>query len=149
MKARIELTHTPDAIEAMLTLQAYVDGLGLPARMLELIKIRASQLNGCARCIDMHTVEARARGETEQRIYALDAWRETPFFDASERAALAWTEAVTLLDDRVPDQVYALAREQFDERTLVSLTMAVVAINGWNRLNVAFRTVPGKPRAGH
>lgn len=149
MKARIELTHMPDAVKAMLDLQSYVDGLGLPANVLELVKIRASQLNGCAYCIDMHTIEARARGETEQRLYALDAWRETPFFDARERAALAWTEAVTLLEDRVPDEVYALAREQFDERALVSLSMAIVAINGWNRLNVAFRTVPGQYRPRH
>jgi AhpD family alkylhydroperoxidase len=112
--------------------------------LLELVKTRASQLNGCAFCLDMHTKDARAGGETEQRLYALSAWRETPFFDARERAALGWTEAVTRLGDHpVPDEIYAEARQQFDERSLVDLTLAIVAINGWNRLAIAFRKEPG------
>jgi len=113
--------------------------------LIELVKIRASQINGCAYCIDMHTKDARAEGETEQRIYALNAWSETPFFTDRERAALAWTEAVTLLGDgHVPDAVYETARLCFSEEELVNLTMVLVAINGWNRLMVAFRGVPGE-----
>lgn len=113
--------------------------------LVELVKMRASQINGCAYCIDMHSKDARADGETEQRLYALSAWRETPFFTDRERAALAWTEAVTLLaQTHVPDSAYEEARQQFSEEELVNLTMAVVAINGWNRLAVAFRSVPGE-----
>ena len=145
MKPRIEHYKVdPNAVKAMMGLQTYVNESGLEYELLELVKLRASQINGCAYCIDMHTKDARARGETEQRLYALDAWSETPFYSDRERAALAWTEAVTLLGDgRVPDEVYAQAREHFGEAELVKLTLAVVAINGWNRLNVAFRTVPG------
>ncbi|HEX7127346.1 MAG TPA: carboxymuconolactone decarboxylase family protein [Thermodesulfobacteriota bacterium] len=128
----------------MLALQREVEASGLEHRLLELVKIRASQMNGCAYCIDMHTKDARAQGETEQRIYALDAWRETPFFTDRERAALAWTEAVTnLADGHVPDEVYEEARRHFNEPELVALTFAVVAINGWNRLSIPFRKVPG------
>jgi len=112
--------------------------------MVELVKIRASQINGCAFCIDMHTKDARAAGETEQRIYALDAWREAPFFTSRERAALAWTEAVTLVrQGHVPDEVFEEAKRHFTEEELANLTLAVVAINGWNRLSIAFRAVPG------
>jgi AhpD family alkylhydroperoxidase len=128
---------------AMLELEGAVHESGLEASLLELVKIRASQINGCAFCIDMHTKDARGRGETEQRIYALDAWREAPFFSARERAALAWTEAVTLLaETHVPDAVYDEARSQFDTREIVALTFALVAINGWNRLAVSFRRAP-------
>jgi len=117
----------------------------LDPSLIELVKMRSSQINGCAYCIDMHSKDARAAGETEQRLYALNAWRETPFFSDRERAALAWTEAVTLVSEgHVPDDVYAEASKQFSEEELVNLTMAVVAINGWNRLAIAFRAVPGE-----
>lgn len=151
MKPRIEYARVaPDAAEAMSGLERYVRHSGLEPALLELVKLRASQINGCAYCIDMHTKDARARGETEQRLYALSAWHETPFYSERERAALAWTEAVTLVaDSHVPDDVYELAREQFSEQELVNLTLAVIAINGWNRLAISFRTVPGtyQPRA--
>jgi AhpD family alkylhydroperoxidase len=133
-----------DAMNAMLALQSHVNASGLEPALLELVKVRASQINGCAYCIDMHTKDARAHGETEQRLYALAAWRETPFFSGRERAALAWTESVTLVGEtHVPDAVFAQTREFFDEEELVNLTLAVVAINGWNRLSVALRAVPG------
>ena len=118
--------------------------------LLRLIEIRASQINGCAYCLDMHTKEARAAGETEQRIYTLDAWRETPFFTDRERAALEWTEAVTLVSEtRVPDDVYEQVSQQFSEEELVELTFAVIVINSWNRLNVSFRPLVGdyQPKA--
>jgi AhpD family alkylhydroperoxidase len=108
------------------------------------VKIRASQINGCAYCIDMHTQDARAEGETERRIYALNAWRETPFYTDRERAALAWTEAVTRIGDGgVPDALYEEARQHFDEKELVDLNWAVAAINAWNRVAISFRSVPG------
>lgn len=128
----------------MLALEKYVESSGLESSLLNLIKTRASQLNGCAWCLDMHTKDARAEGEAEQRLYALVAWRDTPFYGARERAALAWTEAVTLVaQTQVPDEVYREARKHFSEKELVDLTLAIIAINGWNRLNVSFRTVPG------
>lgn len=128
----------------MLGLENYVRGCGLEPDLLELVRIRASQLNGCAFCLDMHTKDARARGESEQRIYLLNAWREAPFYSARERAALAWTEAVTLLPNReVSDEVYDEAREHFSDEELANLTLAVVAINGWNRLSIAFRRPTG------
>lgn len=128
----------------MMALEKYVNQSGLERPLIELVKLRASQINGCAYCIDMHTKDARAAGESEQRLYALTAWRETPFYSERERAALAWTEAVTLIaDGHVPDEVYEQARTQFSEKELVDLTMAVIAINGWNRLAISFRTVPG------
>ena len=118
--------------------------------LLRLVEIRASQINGCAYCLDMHTKDARAAGETEQRIYTLDAWREAPFFTDRERAALEWTEAVTLVaETRVPDDVYQQVRQQFSEEELVELTFAVIVINSWNRLNVSFRPLVGdyQPKA--
>lgn len=128
----------------MMALEKYVAQSGLERPLIELVKLRASQINGCAYCIDMHTKDARAAGESEQRLYALAAWQETPFYTERERAALAWTEAVTLIAaGPVPDEVYEQARAQFSEKDLVDLTMAVIAINGWNRLAVSFRTVPG------
>ena len=131
----------------MLGLEKYVGSSRLESTLLNLVKTRASQINGCAWCLDMHTKDARAEGETEQRLYALPAWRETPFYTPRERAALAWTEAVTLVSEgHVPDDVYEETRKNFTEKELVDLTLAVVAINGWNRLNVAFRTVPGDYR---
>ncbi len=130
--------------KAMWQLENYVHGCGLESGLLELVKFRASQINGCAFCIDMHTKDARAAGETEQRLYALTAWRETPFFTQRERAALAWTEAVTQVSTSgVPDELYEQARQHFDEKELVDLTLAIVAINGWNRMAVSFRKVPG------
>ena len=145
MEPRIEYAEVaPGAMKAMLALESYVAGSGLERSLLELIKTRASQINGCAYCIDMHTKDARAAGESEQRLYALSAWRETPFFSDRERAALAWVEAITLLaESGAPDDVYEQARACFTERELVDLTMAAIAINGWNRLAVGFRTVPG------
>jgi AhpD family alkylhydroperoxidase len=117
----------------------------LEPSLLELVKMRASQINGCAYCIDMHSKDARAHGESEQRLYALNAWRETPFFTDRERAALAWTEAVTVITDgHVPDAIYEEARQRFSEEELVNLTLAAVTINGWNRLQVAFLAVPGQ-----
>ena len=128
----------------MLALEDYVRSTGIEANLLELVRLRASYLNGCAFCVDMHTKDARAAGETEQRLYAVPVWRETPFFTPRERAALAWTEAVTDLGrEGVPDETYDAARAHFDEAELARLTMAVVAINGWNRLSVAFRSEVG------
>ena len=150
MKARIDyFRKSPRAVQAMLGLQSYVNGSGLEASLLELVKMRASQVNGCAYCLDMHSKDARAAGETEQRLYLLDAWREAPHYSARERSALEWTEAVTLIGEgRVPDHVYTAVREQFSEEELVSLTLAVIAINGWNRLNIAFKAEPGGYRPG-
>ena len=134
-------TVAPAANEAMRTVERYVRASGLERSLIELVKIRASQLNGCAFCLDMHTKDARAAGESEQRIYVLSAWRDAPFYSERERAALAWTEALTrLAPDGVPDELYERARKVFNEVELVNLTMAVVAINGWNRLSVAFRS---------
>ena len=134
----------PAAVDAMRGLEKYVAKGGIEHSLLDLVKLRASQINHCAFCIDMHYKDARASGETEQRLYSLDAWRETPFYSDREQAALAWTEAVTLLtEDFVPDDVYEQAKQQFTDAELVSLTMAIIAINGWNRLNVSFRTAPG------
>ena len=145
MKARLDFRKaSPQGEKAMMGLHMFVRNCGLDHSLLELVKLRASQINGCAHCIDMHTKELRADGESEQRLYLLDAWRESPFYSDRERAALAWTEAVTLVaDDHVPDEVYDEARQQFTEEELVNLTFALVAINAANRLNIAFRTVPG------
>lgn len=146
MKARFDYSATsPGGLRAMLALNAFVENCGLEHSLLDLIKIRASQINGCAYCLDMHTIDARAAGETEQRIYVLDAWREAPFYSDRERAALAWTEAVTLVSEtHVPDDVYEEARRHFNEEELVNLTWAVVVINGWNRVAISFRAEPGK-----
>jgi AhpD family alkylhydroperoxidase len=138
----------PAAYRAMLALESYIHECQLEESLLELVKMRVSQINGCAYCLDMHSKEARAAGETEQRLYVLSAWREAPFYSDRERAALAWTEAVTLLSGtHVPDEVYQFARKHFSEEELVNLTMVIVAINGWNRLEVSFRGVPGSYRA--
>ena len=153
MQSRLEMQKAaPEAYHAMAGLQAYVNHCGLESTLLELVKVRASQINGCAFCIDMHTKDARAHGESEQRLYTLPAWRETPFFTDRERAALAWTEALTLVGEtHAPDDVYAEVRQRFAEPELVALSMAIVAINGWNRLVVGFRAVPGtyQPQAAH
>ncbi len=150
MQARIDLMHVnPGVVQVMLGLERQVRQAGLDHKLLDLVRMRASQINGCAYCLDMHSKDARAKGETEQRLYGLDAWRETPYFSDRERAALEWTEALTLVaETRVPDDVYERVREQFSEDELVHLSLAIVAINGWNRLNVAARTVPGTYVAG-
>lgn len=151
MKPRLDYKQVAPAVfKAMLAFESFVHQCGLPPALLELVKIRASQINGCAYCLDMHTKDARAQGETEQRIYALSAWRETPFFTEKERAALAWTEAVTLVaSSQVPDEEYEILRRHFSEPEMVNLTAAVVAINGWNRLAVGFRSVPGSYQSPH
>ncbi len=134
----------PDGTELLRKLDRYAKNSGLEPDLLELVRLRASQINGCAFCIDMHTKDARSRGESEQRLYGVSAWRETPFFTERERAALAWTEAVTQISkDHVPDDIYEEVRKHFSEKELVDLTFAVIAINGWNRLAISFRTVPG------
>lgn len=145
MQPRLDYTKaSPDAYQAMARMEAVVRHSGIDLKLLELIKIRASQLNGCAFCIDMHTKDARAEGETEQRIYALSAWRETPFFTEKERAALAWTEALTNIQQgHAPDAVYQEASRNFSEQEMVNLTLAITTINSWNRLAIGFRTVPG------
>ena len=145
MNARIDLMRVnPGVIQAMLGLERQVRQAGFDHRLLDLVRMRASQINGCSYCLDMHSKDARAGGETEQRLYGLDAWRETPYYSARERAALEWTEALTLVSaNHVPDEVYERVREQFSEDELVHLSLAIVAINGWNRLNIGAGTVPG------
>ncbi len=146
MEPRIDPKNvTPEAYKPLLQLEAYLEHhSGLDPVLLNLVKLRASQLNGCAYCIDMHSKDLRALGESEQRLYELDAWRETPFYSERERAALEWTEAVTLIaQNHVPDDVYESVRRHFSEREMVDLTLAVVAINSWNRLAISFRQVPG------
>jgi AhpD family alkylhydroperoxidase len=150
MKARIEVQHVnPKIVQLLLAIEGHLHSSSLGSRLQHLIKTRASQINGCAYCLDMHTKDARAEGESEQRLYALNAWRETPFFDERERAALAWTEAVTqVTEGHVPDDVYELVRLHFTEQELIDLTLAITNINAWNRLNIAFRTVAGDYRPG-
>ena len=146
MNRRVDYSAVaPDGIAALRGLEAYVRGSELGATLLELVRTRASQMNGCAYCIDMHTKDARANGETEQRLYALPAWRETSFFSPRERAALQWTEALTRIAEHGAIDSFELdaARAQFNDKELVDLTLAVVAINGWNRLAVAFGSIPG------
>ena len=142
MKERFN--YAGGAYQAMLGLENYLKQCGLEANLLHLIKLRASQMNGCAYCIDMHFKDLRAAGDTEQRLYSLDAWQECPYYTARERAALAWTEALTLLSPpRVPDALYEEVRQQFTEKEIADLSLAIVAINGWNRLTAAARTTPG------
>jgi AhpD family alkylhydroperoxidase len=144
MQARMEHSANPAAYRAMLQLEQYVQSSGLNPTLLELIKIRASQMNGCAFCIDMHTKDARLRGETEQRIYALNSWRETPFFTPEERAVLAFTEAVTLIAaNHVSDALYEEVSQYFSSEQIANLLMAIVTINAWNRIAIATRIVPG------
>jgi AhpD family alkylhydroperoxidase len=145
MQPRIDyLKAAPGVLKAMYELEKHVHQSGIEPLLLGLVKLRASQINGCAYCLDMHSKDARAEGETEQRIYTLNAWRETPFFTDRERAALEWTEAVTEIGkDHVPDEVFERVRRQFNDTELANLTLAIVAINGWNRFAIAFRAVPG------
>lgn len=133
-----------DVLGAMLGLNKAIESPGLDHKLLYLVEVRVSQINGCGFCIDMHTKDARLEGETEQRLYLLNAWREAPLYSARERAALAWAEAVTLLEkSEVPEDVYTQAREHFNEHELMKLTLQVVAINGWNRFCIAFNATPG------
>jgi len=144
MEARLNYAKlAPEPIRGLYAIGKHLESCGLETSLLELVKIRASQLNGCAFCLDMHTQDARALGETEQRIYALSAWRETPFFTDRERAALAWAEAVTRIGEGVPDALFEEARRHFTEKELADLTWGVVVINSWNRLAIAFRVPPG------
>lgn len=145
MKERLNYAAvSPDALKAMRELEKYVAASGLERPLYELVKTRASQINGCAYCLDMHTKDARKAGETEQRLYALNAWRETPFYTGRERAALEWTEAMTLISENdMSNSLYDGVRKHFDEKEMVALSMAIVAINGWNRLAIGFRPVPG------
>ncbi len=145
MKARLNYVKAAQgAYQAMLRIGEYVDNSGLETSLLRLVQIRASQINGCAYCLDMHTQDARAEGESEQRLHLIAAWREAPFYSERERAALEWTEAITLVaNDHVPDEVYERVRPHFTDEELVNLTMAINVINAWNRLNVAFRIPAG------
>jgi AhpD family alkylhydroperoxidase len=144
MEPRLDfLRLAPEPHRAMYAVGAYLAGCGLEKGLLELVIIRVSQINGCAFCLDLHTKDARAGGETEQRIYLLNAWCEAPFFAERERAALAWAEAVTQITAGVSDAVYTEARQQFAEKELVDLNWAVVTINAWNRIAISIRSVPG------
>jgi len=145
MKSRLNpASVSPGAYHAMLGLERYIHESSIEPKLTHLLKMRASQINGCAYCLDMHSKDARALGETEQRLYGLDAWSEAPYYTDRERAALEWVEALTLVTEgHVSDEVYARAREVFSERELVDLSMIAVAINGWNRLSIAFRTEAG------
>lgn len=132
-----------EAHRALQGVETYIKETGLDGILIELVKVRASQLNGCAYCIDSHVKAARKLGETDQRLHLLNAWRDAPFYTDRERAALAWAEAVTLVSvDHIPDEVYALAREHFEEKELVALTVTIASINAYNRMHIAFRTVP-------
>lgn len=145
MEPRLDYTKaSPEAYSAMVHLEAVVRHSGIDPKLLELVKIRASQLNGCAFCIDMHTKDARAKEETEQRIYALNAWHETPFFTEKERAALGWTEAITNIQQgHAPDAVYQELTHHFSPAEIVNLTLAIITINAWNRIAIGFRLLPG------
>jgi AhpD family alkylhydroperoxidase len=135
----------PGVMRAMSGLDDYLAGCGLEPALRELVKLRASQINGCAYCVDMHSLDARALGETEQRLYALPVWQETPFFSDRERAALLWTEKLTLISlDHVPDQVYEQVRPHFSDEEMANLTLAIATINAWNRFGIGFRDVPGR-----
>jgi AhpD family alkylhydroperoxidase len=149
MDARLDYRKfNPEPVQALQAMEQYIAGCGLDHKLVHLLKLRASQLNGCAYCIDMHSIEARAAGETEQRLYALDAWRETPFYDARERAALTWIEALTLVaQTHAPDAAYDEVRAHFSDQEIVDLTYLAATINAWNRLAIALRAVPGRYRA--
>ena len=148
MEPRIDFTkYAHEAQKAMSGLEKYISESGLDHKLIHLVKMRASQINGCAYCIDMHSKDARSLGETEQRLYALDAWRETPFFTESERAALAWTEAITLVSrTHTPDEVYNELTKYFSEKEIVDLTIVIGTINMWNRLAISMRAMPGTYR---
>ena len=143
MKPRIDVAPS-GVMKVMAGLEQHVRSSRVESKLLQLVRMRASQINGCAYCLDMHSKDARAEGESEQRLYELDAWRETPFYTERERAALEWTEALTLIhQSHAPDEVFEHVRQHFNDDELVALTLAIVAINGWNRLAIGFRAVPG------
>ncbi|MCZ2100124.1 MAG: carboxymuconolactone decarboxylase family protein [Chitinophagales bacterium] len=150
MSQRINYSKNhPDAIKGLLEIEQYVHHSGLDTKIFELVKYRASQINGCAYCMDMHTKDARAAGETEQRLYLVSAWREVDFYTAQEKAALAWTEALTLVSTiHDTDALYEELQKNFSEAEIVALTMTIVSINGWNRLSVAFKTPAGNYKPG-
>jgi AhpD family alkylhydroperoxidase len=151
LQSRIDYHNlAKDGARIMLQMVAYLRHSGLEPALLELVKMRASQINGCAYCIDMHSKDARAAGETEQRLYGLNAWRETPYYTDRERAALLWTESLTNLQDgHVSDEVFEEVRRSFTDEELVNLTLAVNQINSWNRISIAFRAVPGSYQPSH
>ncbi len=153
MEPRINYVKAaPGLLQAMLGVSNYLRNCGLEESLLNLVDLRASQINGCAYCLDMHWKDLRALGEDEQRLYGLDAWQESPYYSDRERAALAWTEAVTSVKDgHVPDEIYEQVRSLFTEKELADLTLAIAQINSWNRLNIAMRTVPGtyQPAKAH
>lgn len=151
MEQRLSYSEVaPEGNEILRKLESYIRKAGLEPDLLELVRLRASQINGCAFCIDMHTKDARTHGESEQRLYGVNAWHEAPFYSERERAALAWTEAVTQIDkDHVPDEIYNQVRKYFTEKELVDLTLAVIAINSWNRLAISFRTPAGSYQPDH
>jgi AhpD family alkylhydroperoxidase len=151
MEQRLDYAQVvPDGIEILRQLEHYLKKAGLEPDLVELVKLRASQINGCAYCIDMHTKDARSHGESEQRLYGVTAWRETPFYSERERAALAWTESVTRIsEDQVPEEIYQQVKQHFTEKELVNLTLAVIAINSWNRLAIGFRTPAGSYQPDH
>ena len=151
MKKRLDyIAAAPDGYKAMIGLERYVRSGAIEKPLLELVKLRASQINGCAYCLDMHWKDARAAGESEQRLYGLSAWHETPFYTERERAALAWTEALTRISKAkdVSDALYDEVRKQFSDKELVDLSFAIIAINGWNRLAIPFRSEPGHYQPG-
>lgn len=151
MKQRINAFQVaPEAYKIMSQFEAYAKTTGFDRKLIELVKIRASQINGCAYCLDMHTKDARAIGESEQRIYCLNAWRESPFYSDAERAALELTEAVTLIaSSGVPDELYQRVRQHFDETQYVNLIIMINTINSWNRLSISMGNVPGDYQPGH
>lgn len=151
MEQRLDYSKTaPDGIGILRQLERYLKKTGLEPDLVELVKLRVSQINGCAYCIDMHTKDARSHGESEQRLYGVTAWRETPFYSERERSALAWAESVTRIsEDQVPDEIYRQASQHFTEKELVDLTLAVIAINSWNRLAISFRTPAGSYQPDH
>ncbi len=151
MEQRLNYSKSaPEGIEILQKLESYIKKAGLEPNLVELVKLRASQINGCAYCIDMHTKDARSQGESEQRLYGVSAWRESPLYSERERVALAWAESVTKIsEDQLPDEIYNLAKKHFTERELVDLTLAVIAINAWNRLAISFRTPVGSYQPDH
>ena len=150
MEQRISYTEAAEgALKAMYGLETYLRHSSIEPMLLHLLKFRVSQINGCAYCLDMHSKDLRALGETEQRLYLLDAWRESPFYTDRERAALEWAEALTLVgESHVPDDVFEQVKAQFSDKEIIDLTMAIVTINGWNRISIAFRTTPGTYEPG-
>lgn len=151
MKQRLDYSKTaPDGVGVLRQLERYLKKAGLEPDLVELVKLRASQINGCAYCIDMHTKDARSRGESEQRLYGVTAWREIPFYSERERAALAWTESVTRIsEEQTREEIYQQVRQHFTERELVDLTLAVIAINSWNWLAISFGTPVGSYLPNH